>query len=646
MAKGEEKEENVNRDKEKEELHNKLESKVLGLIEDTGDEPKPKEEKIQEKKEDKPEKAEKKEEPPASDKPPEKETPSKEEKTEEREPAEKKEEKPDDGPSADKEKAEGAPPEEKKETNAKQEDKEEGEPSESLDGLLAQREDVEALLSSVEDSYRDATLPDKTYHEVKNKNEKKLEEINKKIEKLQKTATPEELKKIEDVKKEAEKPAPMTPAAAPAEPLEDKPPEAQPAEAPAKAAEPKITAEEKGRIDPVIKLLEEKIEEKLRSVIDTANIEITDKRMKKLDGRLDIVERAANENKGISDTTSKTVGGYDKQFTLMKTDVEKVKAIVDGVKEAKNIMDDKFQRTTESFAEIRSIVYQREAKAKEEEVLMDKLKDAVSQVDTAKILREFTTRDEQMRDVNTRLERLERSEKMLSDSINRIKGLMTDIGSLENIVKASKHVGEKLEKIQEIEERVKASSSKLDGVYVDMKKKLDDFTEYKVKQDKLSGMADDVMKNVEELTRRLSEYATKTDIVTVKDELKIMREQAKKAQAVQVPPEVASLQEEKEGIEMLLSTLEENYKNKELAEGEYNKAKEGNMLKLAEIDKKIAAASSGKSPSQTAGEPSGDGTEKKHRRVMLLAKLRESYENGELSKVAYDKSRRLLLKKG
>ena len=312
--------------KGKEDLHKRLESKVLGLLEEPEGKPEENEDKS-EKKEAKPAEP-KQEKPPASEKPPQeakKEEPKtekspEEEKTEEKEPAEKKEEKPDDGPSADKEKAEGAPPEEKKETDAKQEDKKEGEPSESLDGLLSQREDVEALLSSVEDSYRDATLPDKTYHEVKNKNEKKLEEINKKIEKLQKTATPEELKKIEDVKKEAEKPAPITPAAAPVEPLEDKLPEAQPVEAPAKAAEHKITAGEKGRTDPVIKLLEEKIEEKLRKVIDTANVEITDKRLKKLEGRIDVVEGAAKDIKGTSDTTSKTVGGYDKQFTLMKTD--------------------------------------------------------------------------------------------------------------------------------------------------------------------------------------------------------------------------------------------------------------------------------------------------------------------------------------
>ena len=39
------------------------------------------------------------------------------------------------------------------------------------------------------------------------------------------------------------------------------------------------------------------------------------------------------------------------------------------------------------------------------------------------------------------------------------------------------------------------------------------------------------MKNVEELTRRLSDYATKADVTSVRDELKIVKETAKRQSA-------------------------------------------------------------------------------------------------------------------
>ena len=301
---------------------------------------------------------------------------------------------------------------------------------------------------------------------------------------------------------------------------------------------------------------------------------------------------------------------------------------------------DRFQRLSETFAEVRSVVYQREAKSKEEEMLLDKLKDTVSQVDTARIMKEFTTRDEQMRDINTRLERLERSSKMLNENMNRIKGLMTDIGSLENIMKGSKHVGEKLEKIQEIEERMKARSSKLDSIYVDIKRKLDEFAEYKVKQDQLTSLTEDTMKNIEELTRRMADYASKTDIENIKEQLNVVKEMASKASVSPVPAAGSSpLQDEKEEIETLLATLEENHKNNEISDEEYQKAKEANMMKLAEIEKKMKSAES------SGGSGRKEHADEKHARVMMLAKLRESYENGEISKRAYERSKELLLKK-
>ncbi len=610
-------EENALKEKN-EDVQKRLESKVLGMLEDSDRIPNEKPEDI----------------------PPEKK--SDETKTEEKEgeapSGEEKEEVPSESPPSDA----GKQTEKSSEDNAKpagkpKDIKKADAHEENIEELIAHREEIEALLSSVEDSYRDATIPDNTYHEVKDKNEKRLEEINKKIAKLEETATPEQKKKIEESvkKQEEEKEEKSIEVTSPSTP-----PEAGPS--------PKNAVQETdatpSRREATAKFLEEKIEEKLRDVIAAASVEVTDKRLKKLEGRLDPIEMTMKNIENDTQTVTTSVGSYDKQFTMMKTEVEKLKAVIDGVKESRNVIDEKIQRTTETFAEVRSAVYQMEARSKEQETIIAKLKDSVSQIDTARVLREFTSRDQQMRDVNTRVERLERTTKMMNDSMNRIKGLMTDIGSIENIVKASKHVGEKLEKTQEIEERIKANSSRLDSVYLDMKKKIDEFNEYKVKQDKLTGMTEDLMKNVGEMTRRLADYATKSDITGVKDQIGIVRELAKKASAAPaqpaVSPEVKRLTEEKEEITALMDTIEENYRSKSMSEAEYKNTKDKNIQKIKAIDQKIAAAQ--KTSDARIPEDSGDG---KHTKVMLLAKLRESYENGEISKKAYDESRRMLLRK-
>lgn len=501
-------------------------------------------------------------------------------------------------------------------------------PKETLEELVAHKEEIEALLSSIEDSYRDATLPDNTYHEVKKKNEKKLEEVNKKIKALGGGVA----LKTSEVE---EKPFPASgESTAPVQPVAQAAPQAAPGIKTEKTSEEKCVK--------LVEGLEKSIEERLKNVIATASVEVTDKRINKVSNRLDLIESDIKEFK----KTSETVNGFDKQFNVMSASVEKTKALVEGAKGATNIIDEKIQRLNENFTEIRSMVYQREAISKEQEVNIDKLKDTVSQVDTARILREFTIRDEQIRDVNTRIEKIERSLKMLTETTNKIKGLMTDVGSLENIIKASKHVGEKLEKITEIEERMKANSSRLDGAYVDMKKKLDDFVDYKVKQDKLDGISNDLLKNVEELTKRLTDFATKDDIEGAKKLIENVKESAMEAaKKAAMPPEVAAMEEEKGEIDTLLSMLEDNLKNKQISQEDYDKAKSKNLLKLRDLEEKMKTFKPGSASKAASGGVEESETESRHAGVMLLAKLREAYENGEISKDAYEKGKKKLLKK-
>ena len=57
---------------------------------------------------------------------------------------------------------------------------------ENLIELQKQKEDIEILLSTLEEAYRDASITEEHYNEVKGKNKKKLEEINLKIISLEK----------------------------------------------------------------------------------------------------------------------------------------------------------------------------------------------------------------------------------------------------------------------------------------------------------------------------------------------------------------------------------------------------------------------------------------------------------------------------
>ena len=82
--------------------------------------------------------------------------------------------------------------------------------AENLTELQKQKEDIEILLSTLEEAFRDASITEEHYKEVKGKNEKKLKELEQRIGKLEKAreAPPEEEEPPAEEAREPEKKPP------------------------------------------------------------------------------------------------------------------------------------------------------------------------------------------------------------------------------------------------------------------------------------------------------------------------------------------------------------------------------------------------------------------------------------------------------
>ena len=106
-------------------------------------------------------------------------------------------------------------------------------PKESLAELQKQREDLEALLASIEEAHSEGSMPEEQFQEVKAQNDAKLQEINEKMDKLAMEgggeAPPAEPAK--EPQKEGESPAEEKPAEAPPEQPKEPEPEKPPEEA-------------------------------------------------------------------------------------------------------------------------------------------------------------------------------------------------------------------------------------------------------------------------------------------------------------------------------------------------------------------------------------------------------------------------------
>ncbi len=479
-------------------------------------------------------------------------------------------------------------------------------PMESLEQLMRQRDEIQALLSSLEDAYTEATILEEDYNDIKSRNAKKLEGINKKIEILRKeeAKVPRAVPKTEIPK---------------AEPKMEAPPEV-PALAPEPAALP-VVVEERVKEKP-----------KKKEVVSSEDL-------KKLE--VDLAERVKEMVEEIgTKITEKDLLEIKNKFARFDIETEKMKALIETIREGKKISDEKVQRIVEGLAEIRTMVYGREASMKEEEVKLEKIMDVMNKVEPEKLIMELGRRDKEISNQNLRVTKLEETTGEFGEMLKRIEKLLQDIGSLENVVKISNEATEKLMSMQTIERNNQKMLDKIQGIYAELSKRMEEFMLYRAKQDRMDDLLSEVMKNLDDINTKAAYFVTKDDLESFRA---AMRTAAPAAAAPTAGDEIGEFKLQKGEIEMLMKSMEEEFKSGTISEEEYEKMKKANLAKLDEIESKMKGRETVKEakPSETAEKPP-EGVE---RDEVLLKDLEETFKKGFISKEAYEKTKKMILGK-
>ena len=409
--------------------------------------------------------------------------------------------------------------------------------------LIKRKEEIETLLASLEDEYREATVSEKSYKEIKHKNLEKLEEVKKRIEEMQKAA-----------EGHAFAPPPQT-------------------------------------IQAKVQTLEPSLEASEESETPTRT-----------------VEKSKPLSVVITPVTKEEFEEATKDLKKLMIDVEKMKTLVESIKEVRAGTEEKIQRLTESVGEIRSMAFQKEAEIGEIETKFEKLNEMVQELKPEKIARELGKRDKEIGTHEARLEKLEIKTEDVLKRTKEIQNILENIGNLENIINVSKNVAEKTAKIDKSVKEIERLSDKVEKLYVELSKKLEEFTIYKSKQDSMEELTQELVKTIDQINIKFDEYAKSEELASLRESItsidKELETTKKRTSVVKaLPPELQNLQKQKEEIEMLLSSVEEEYKNRGIPESEYQKIKETNLKKLEDVKKKIKKAWKKLKPPEEEGIP-------------------------------------------
>jgi chromosome segregation ATPase len=452
-------------------------------------------------------------------------------------------------------------------------------PEEILANLQKQKEDIEILLSSLEEAYSEAGITEKHYKEVKTKNSKKLKELGKKINtirtRMDKQQKKEEKKLKAKTKAKIKKELP---------PLEKKP----------KSVGEMIAAEQ-GEI-PVAAVGEGESVPGTPAGVPAEPAPFGQESPVAVPVAVKPGDKK-HDSQDIKDMLSKFIkeikpGGLEvlPRVEKVQIQIEKMQAFLDAMKDDKTSRDEIMRRLTEEIGELRSSVNSLDRKVSQQEILVGEVNTSVTDLKPQKFVKFLKKQDMQVKVHDSKIQRMEDLTTVITKRLSTVEDVLKKIGGLEKIADFGRDIAKRLVDIENREKRIGRISDKIDSIFIELNKRMDEFMLYKAKQDTLDELSREMMKAIDDMNTKIEKYAEKEDLDMLRDTMDSRMASVATSAGPTVSPEVMKLTEQKEEIEGLLGMLEEQFKKGDLKQEEYEKAKTVNTERIESISKKIEAA--------------------------------------------------------
>jgi hypothetical protein len=139
----------------------------------------------------------------------------------------------------------------------------------------------------------------------------------------------------------------------------------------------------------------------------------------------------------------------------------------------------------------------------------------------------------------------------------------------------TKDISKKIVSIDDREKKITRLADKIDNMFVEINKRLEEFMFYKAKQDSLDDLSKEMLKSMDELTTKLTRYAEKDDLELLRDTMDNKISALMKEGGAPAP---VQMRQESE-MESLMKLLEEQYRKGQISKKDYEKAKAANVQK-------------------------------------------------------------------
>jgi len=233
---------------------------------------------------------------------------------------------------------------------------------------------------------------------------------------------------------------------------------------------------------------------------------------KKKEGEEKKEEKPA-EKPGPAATPAPSAGGNaSAQVTKLSTEIDKIKASVEGFAEIRKSFTERFTRISEQIGELRSMILERDKSIQEIELKAIKAYDLVEAVHPEKIMTEVQKQDAKAEALKANLEGNESIMNRVMEELKEAKRKIEFFRGVEEIVKLSEEVKKELIEIKKIESRININADKVETIYSEMRKKYKDIETFSSNLNELKVGQEQSSKDIGFLKDRVTQLVDKGEL--------------------------------------------------------------------------------------------------------------------------------------
>ncbi len=327
----------------------------------------------------------------------------------------------------------------------------------------------------------------------------------------------------------------------------------------------------------------------------------------------------------------------DIDFRALMMNIEKLNAKVEALREVKFQSDERLKELAESVGELRSMSFQRENAITEIQAKLGTTEELVNSIKPETVMKKLEERDRQLEDFSLKIEKLETLNKDIVVQMRDVQKVVSTLRSISEIMNTSKDLTMKVKTLDDLKGSTERFATKAEKIFYEMDKRLTDFTLFKAKVNQMEELTRELLKAVDQNKIRLDAVPTKDDLNAVMVAVNRLAEgesldkpfsvkaikkatrravypKGSKVKALPLPQNLEALGRMKDEVQIILSMLEEEYREGTISERTFYEARTKNEKRLQQLEAQLSDIEAAKEPKEeaepeAAPKPAPDSTQ-------------------------------------